>query len=185
LTKLRSGIEPLLGADPLPSPLFLRFAIEEAAKGELRSTDRVGLVLNYVDTLRGSGIDLSSSEMLRAASIAALEVVRDVGVPREVERLHLRGALQSEDDRAPFLSEQDSEAIPPPRIITRLVESGILNEVRIGDRVQFAYDPVAEILAVRWLQMNDDLAALRERLAGTPTPIGHALMGLSSRAAAS
>ena len=66
-------IAPLVDKEPLPSPLFLRFAIEQAATSPLESTDKVDLVLDYVEALREERVDLSRLDMTRAASIAAVE----------------------------------------------------------------------------------------------------------------
>ena len=164
-------IAPLIAREPLPSPLFLRFAIEQAAAGELASTDKVDLVLHYVEALRAGRVDVSRDDMRRAASLAAVEATREAGKPLEVERLHLRGVLRAEADRMPFMDAANAEDVSPAALIDRLVSAGLLNETRAGDRLQFAYDPVAEYLAARWLATHDELEPLRRQLLAFVNPV--------------
>jgi hypothetical protein len=71
-------ILPLISNKRSLSPLFLRFAIEQALLGEVAATSTLDLVLQYVEALRLGKLDLNSDDMLRAASIAATEAVREV-----------------------------------------------------------------------------------------------------------
>jgi hypothetical protein len=84
-------IAPLVTASRSVSPLFVRFAIEQALAGQVGSTSTLDLVLRYVEALRAGRLDSNADEMLRAASIAATEAVRDGLVPREIEQSYLRG----------------------------------------------------------------------------------------------
>jgi hypothetical protein len=77
--------EHLIDAHASVSPLFLRFAIEQALMGELGSTRTLDLVLQYVEALRAGKLDINADDMLRAASIAATEAVRESLVPGEIE----------------------------------------------------------------------------------------------------
>lgn len=162
-------IKPLIERDPLPSPLFLRFAIEEALTGPLDSTNSMDLVLSYLDKLR-IGADLSAADMERTASVAAIEAIRANGVPRELNRVQLRDALQFEADRSGFL-DMNSCVVSPEAVIERLVTSGLLNRSSNNARLQFAYDPVAEYLAVRRLQLAHGMAGLRESILGSDNPV--------------
>ncbi|MGP6089993.1 hypothetical protein [Antarctobacter jejuensis] len=162
--KVAARVASLVAREPLPSPLFLRFAIEQAVANDLASTDKVDLVLHYLEALREGRVDLSKSDMLRAASIAAIESTREEGRPLEIDRLHLRGVLSGEADRMPFMDEANAQEVPPPALIDRLVSSGLVNETRTGDRVQFGYDPVAEYLSARWLWTKAELEPLRDHL---------------------
>jgi hypothetical protein len=164
-------IDPIVRYDPLPSPLFLRFAIEQATKGPLGLTDRLDLVLDYLEALRAGRVDLSASDMVRAASLAALEATREDGAPREVAQLHLRGVLQAAADRMAFMDAADVRRVEPAAVINGLLASGLLNETRSGGRVQFAYDPVAEFLAARWLRDTAGLETLREALLAKKGPV--------------
>lgn len=129
------------------SPLFLRFAIEQAVGDELTSTNTLDLVFQYVEALRSGRVDLSADDMLRAASIAATEAVRASLAPREFEQDYLRGVLVQEADRAGFMNASNTAAVEPAWVIELLVLCGLLNRNKINRRLQFAYDPVAEHLA--------------------------------------
>lgn len=162
-------IQPLVATEPLPSPLFLRFAIEQAAPGELGSTDEETLVLSYVETLRKDRADLSASDMRRAASLAAVEAVGGDGVPREIDLGVLRGILKREASDQPSISAVDNKDIPLGEVLSALISSGTLTELRLCDLVRFTYDPVAEILAERWKAKRRE-REVRERPA-SKTPI--------------
>jgi WD40 repeat protein len=173
-------IAPLIAEDPLPSPLFLRFAIEQAAAGPLAATGRLDLVLDYLEALRAGRVDLNRSDLVRAGSVAALEACRADGVPREIDRLHLRGVLQAETDRMPLLDAANARAVEPAAIIDRLVACGLLNPAGRGHRLQFAYDPVAELLAAHWLREHPELPTLREGLLGCENPVAAAYAEIAS-----
>ena len=167
-------IAALVAREPLPSPLFLRFAIEQAAAGELASTDKVDLVLHYVEALRAGRVDVSRDDMRRASSLAAVEAVRETGNALQIERLRLRSVLQTEADRMPYMDAANAEEVSPAALIDRLVSAGLLNETRPDDRLQFAYDPVAEYLAARWLEERAEFESLRLRLLATPNAVAAA-----------
>jgi hypothetical protein len=84
--EVRRRIDPLVTGRREISPLFLRFAIEQAARGDVTSTTMLDLVFQYVEALRSGRVDLSADDMRRAASIAATEVVRESLTPRELEQ---------------------------------------------------------------------------------------------------
>ena len=153
------------------SPLFLRFAIEQALIGELSSTSTLDLVLKYVEALRAGRLDLSADDMLRAASITATEAVRESLVPREIEQAYLRGVLVKETDGLAFMNARNDNAVDPAAVIEILVECGLLNRNKTNRRLQFAYDPVAEHLAA-WRTARgpagDGLAPLKNRILLAP-----------------
>jgi hypothetical protein len=99
--------------------------------------------------VRARKIDLSADDMLRAASIAAKEAVRESLVPREIEQSFLRGVLVTDADSMPFMDAKNDKAVDPAAVIEMLVQCGLLNRNRTNRRLQFAYDPVAEQFAAR------------------------------------
>jgi hypothetical protein len=131
-------VAPLVDAHVSVSPLFLRFAIEQALVGELGSTSTLDLVLQYVEALRAGKVDLNADDMLRAASIAATEAVRESLVPGEIEPLMLRGVLNKEADVLPFMTAKNQESVDPARAILMLIDCGLLNRTRTTRRLQFA-----------------------------------------------
>ena len=140
----------------------MRFAIEQALAGELSSTNTLDLVLRYVEALRAERIDLSAEDMLRAASIAAVEAVRESLEPREIDQSYLRGVLVTKADPIPFMNSEKDTSIDPARIIEMLVDCGLLNRNKTNLRLQFAYDPVAEQLtAYAVTQKTRDIAIAR------------------------
>jgi len=161
------------------SPLFLRFAIEQAADGKVTSTSTLDLVLQYVEALRAGKLDISAEDMLRSASITATEAVRQDLVPREIEHDYLRGVLVKEADLLVFMNARKDKSADPAAIIEMLVEGGLLNRNRTNRRLQFAYDPVAEHLAA-WKTAQDRaierMSALRDRILSAPeSAIAHAM----------
>jgi WD40 repeat protein len=164
-------IKPLITDKRSLSPLFLRFAIEQALAGTATSTSTLDLVLQYVEALRAGKLDLSADDMLRAASIAAREAVRESLVPREIEQSYLRAMLVKEADAIAFMNAKNDESIDPAAIIEMLVDCGLLNRNRTNRRLQFAYDPVAEQLAARVVaQKSKDvsIARLKKRILSEP-----------------
>jgi hypothetical protein len=164
-------IAPLITANRLVSPLFLRFAIEQALVGQVTSTSTLDLVVQYVEALRAGRLDLSADDMLRAASVAATEAVRESLVPRETEQAYLRGVLVKEADVMAFMNANNNGSIDPAAMIEMLVECGLLNRNRTNRRLQFAYDPVAEQLAARMTaegRPGTGVAPLKDRILSEP-----------------
>jgi hypothetical protein len=159
------------------SPLFLRFAIEQALLGEVTATSTLDLVLQYVEALRLGKLDLNSDDMLRAASITATETVRESLAPREIGQELLRGVLLTQADTMPFMNAKNDKPVDPAAIIQMLVACGLLNRNRTNRRLQFAYDPVAEQLAAwRAAQGPAEGAALKNRILSEPdSAIAHAM----------
>ena len=124
----------------------------------------------YLERLRAGGVDLNKDDMVRAAALTALEACRKDGVPREVNRLHLRGVLQGEANQMRLFDRANKEPVEPAAIIDRLVECGLLEITHHGLRLNFAYDPVAEILAAYWLLENPEFH-LRADLLSTENPV--------------
>ena len=164
-------IKPLISDKRSLSPLFLRFAIEQALAGAVTSTSTLDLVLQYVEALRAGKLDLSSDDMLRAASIAAKEAVRESLSPREIGQDYLRGVLVKEADAMVFMNAKNDKSIDPAAIIEMLVQCGLLNRNRTNRRLQFAYDPVAEQLAARAVAQGPkdvSTASLKKRILSEP-----------------
>ena len=161
-------VAPLIDAHGSVSPLFLRFAIEQAVVGELSSTRKLDLVLHYVEALRAGKLDLNADDMLRAASIAATEAVRESLVPGEIEPLMLRGVLNKEADVLRFMNAKNEEFVDPARVIEMLIVCGLLNPTRTTRRLQFAYDPVAEHLAAHAVAPAPPGNLLKERIRSRP-----------------
>jgi len=121
--------------------------------------------------LRAGKVDLSADDMLRAASIAAKEAVRESLVPREIETLVLRGVFIAEADAVPFMNANNDKSVDPSAVIEMLVECGLLNRNRTNRRLQFAYDPVAEQLVARLVAQGGkdrSLSSLRKRILSEP-----------------
>ena len=165
--RVQEQIQPLVETKQNLSPLFVRFAIEQALSGEMTSTSALDLVLQYVEALRTGRIDLSADDMIRSAAITALETVRESVTPREIEQAYLRGVLAKEADDLAFMNAANDNEIDAATIIERLVECGLLNRNQTNRRLQFAYDPVAEHLAayrVSKLHGRESVKALRARI---------------------
>jgi hypothetical protein len=161
------------------SPLFVRFAIEQALEGEVASTSALDLVLQYVEALRAGKVNLSADDMIRAAASAAREAVRESLVPREIGTDYLRGVLVHEADDLAFMNAAPKEPVDPAAIIEMLVECGLLNRNRINRRLRFAYDPVAELLAAYGIAQapaREGVSELKSRILSTPdSAIAHAM----------
>jgi hypothetical protein len=164
-------IASLTAASRSLSPLFVRFAIEQALAGQVTSTTTLDLILHYVEELRAGRLDLNADDMLRAASIAATEAVRESLVPREIEQAYLRGVLVKEADAMAFMNARNTAAVDPATIIEMLVDCGLLNRNVTNRRLQFAYDPVAEHLTARLAAQGAPGAGvtpLKERILSEP-----------------
>ena len=161
-------VAPLIDAHASVSPLFLRFAIEQALMGELGSTRTLDLVLHYVEALRAGKLDLNPDDMLRAASSAATEAVRESLVPGEIELQVLRTVLNKEADVLPLMNAKNNEAVDPTRVVEMLIECGLLNRTQTTRRLQFAYDPVAEHLAARAIAQAEGFVLLKKRIQSKP-----------------
>lgn len=95
-------------------------------------------------------------------------------VPREIGLHILRGVFNHEARELPCVAVSDDRAVPPHKVIAWLVGAGILHETPLRDAVQFAHDPVAEILAARWLSKSPN-SQLTEKLLESATPLGELL----------
>jgi WD domain, G-beta repeat len=170
-------IDPLTCNKRTLSPLFLRFAIEQALVGEVTSRTTLDLVLQYVEALRFGKVDLNGDDMLRTASSAATEAIRESLVPREIEQGVLRGVLIKEADGMPFMNAKNDKPVEPAAIIEMLVTCGLLNRNRINRGLQFAYDPVAEQLAAwKMTQHPAEAITLKKRILSEPdSTIAHAI----------
>jgi len=109
--------------------------------------------------------------MLRAASIAATEAVRESLAPREIEQAYLRGVLVKEADAMAFMNAGNNAPKDPAAIIEMLIDCGLLNRNVTNRRLQFAYDPVAELLAARLAAQaapGVGVASIKERILSEP-----------------
>ncbi len=148
---IKQRIAPLVNGEVMPSPLFLRFAIEHAAQNSGQAASKLEIVQSYVEALRAGKIDISPDDMQRAAAIAAVEAVRDKLLPQEIDSGDLRGIFRNSADELPFMDAANAGAVEPAAIVEIFEESGLLNRNPVNRRLQFAYDPVAEYLAAGYL----------------------------------
>ena len=156
---------PLLEHERMPSPLFLRFAIAQAEHGSLNAIDRTRLVLDYVEALRVDRIDIQSSDMTRAASIAAVTSFHDRLFPQEFSEQQLLSTLMAECHARSFYDGLGYSELAPPRIVDMLVRSGLIS--RGMNKLQFTYDPVADYLVAWWVveSPKSGVDVLRKRIA--------------------
>ena len=172
--EVEERIAPLLDGNKLPSPLFLRFAIEQASKGPIGSVHRLSLIREYVEALRAGKANISSSDMIRGAAVAAIVSVQDDLHPREFSNEQLLDALKVSRNDMEFLDERLERELTPPKVAEILVQSGLI--VR-RMRLTFAYDPVAEYLAAWWIAKArpSEMQALRRKIqVAEDTEIGRA-----------
>ena len=161
---VKQRIAPMVDTGQMPSPLFLRFAVAQAEKGQLKTMDRLSLILEYLEALRENRIDLHGSDMRRAAAIAAIESVQDELRPKEVQEQRVLWALNAERNSMEFRNAAGTEDLAPAKVLEMLIQSGLLT--RGTDRLQFAYDPVAEYLVAWWVGecAAGSLETLRRRM---------------------
>ena len=138
-------IEMLVGGGRLPSPLFLRFAIRQARCGPLKATDRLSLVLEYVEALRAGRVDVGKDSMARAAAVAAVESVQGELQPQEFAREWLEAALTVESNATQFCDGSGRHAVGAGELVEMLLKCGVITQGLAT--LQFGYDPVAEYLA--------------------------------------
>ena len=181
LGRVEREIRDSVGKGQMPSPLFLRFAIEQAKDGKLERRDRLSLVLTYLERLRAGKIDVGMSTMERAASIAAVEMVEDRLRPQEISAERLEYALKNESRALEFWNRKGDREMRPAQLVQVLVQSGLVT--RSTKALQFAYDPVAEYLAA-WRVKEDpggNLGVLRRRIEeDSESGLGRGLSGCSS-----
>ena len=173
-------IQSLLSGKEMPSPLFLRFLIEQAWERSIRTIDPLSLVLEYLDALRFGKIDIRRSDMERAASVAAVTSVHDELRPLAFSEERLRGALDAASNDQRFYIEDGTSELSPPMLVDALVESGVF--VRRKSDMRFSYDPVAEYLAAWRVREAPDgtLDVLRGRITGwTDTGVARAYRDVS------
>ena len=166
IKEIERKISPFLQGESLPSPLFLRFAIEQAITGSFDATesDPLDLILNYVEELF-VGENIDESNMMRAAAIAAIQSIQESMIPKEFSQQQLESALTTEGNAIEF-SNPEGDKLSPPQIIKVLIDSGLI--IKGTKNLQFAHDSVAEYLAVWWVKKRDprhSFNALKERIA--------------------
>jgi hypothetical protein len=177
-------IAPLTAKAQLLSPLFIRFAIEQALAGQVTPSSTLDLVLQYVEALRAGRLDVNADDMLRAASVTAMEAIRESLAPREIEQAYLRGVLVKEADGMPFMNAKSNGMKDPAEIIEMLVDCGLLNRNVTNRRLQFAYDTVAEHLAARLAAqaaLEADVVHLKKRILSEPSsPLARVMAEIES-----
>ena len=172
---VQNNIAPLLVRGRMPSPLFLRFAIEQAAKGPLKAVHHSSLVLDYVEALRFDKIDINNEDMRRAAGIAAIESVQEHLRPQEISAQQLRLAFLRESNANSFYDKTGNNEVTPANLVEMLIQSGLIN--RGTKNLQFAYDPVADILTPWWVTQatGGEYDTLLKRIDGAAeTEVGRA-----------
>ena len=166
----------------MPSPLFLRFAIEQAARGSLEAVNRLSLVLAYVEALCSGKMDIYPRHMRRAAAIAAITSVQEHLGSREFSEQQLHQALTTEENAEKFTNATVDGELMVPRVVEVLIQSGLIVRGRVLSRLQFAYDPVAEYLAAWWVKEASagKLDAFRKRIEKSQsTEVGRAYRDIS------
>ncbi|MHC4406069.1 MAG: hypothetical protein ACYTG0_41055 [Planctomycetota bacterium] len=145
------------------SPLLAYLAIDRVTKGHHLPTDYPNLVVDYVLGLRPHGRGaIREDDFLRAACLAAFKCVERSLAPREIESTFLRGVFSHEGTMTPFCLDNDEfTELTPAVIVNQLVHCGLLC-VNSYQRVQFAYDPIAEYLAAWHAFRHED----RREIAG-------------------
>lgn len=143
---IQDRIDPVTKDGKAMSPLFVRFAIIQAASGNPTAITNIDLVLQYVEALRKDRFDIAPLDMRRAAARVATEAMRGSNSPQERSEAYLRGALATESDRLKFMNADSKGIIDPGEVLEMLIASGLLIQNKINRNLQFAYDPVAEQL---------------------------------------
>lgn len=179
--QIRQRLDPFLSVEHTPNPLFLRFAVDQAARGPLDALDSVSLTLAYLESLRSGKVDVSPSDYKRATSLAAIESIQESLTPRGFSEQQLNWALTKEANAAKFYGASGDSELAPPRLVDMLVQSGVI--VRGIVNVFFAFDPVAEQLAAWWVNQvpEHEYAVLRQRLIdAADTDVGRAYAAVSA-----
>ena len=147
-----------------PSPLFLRFAIEEALDGPIGSKDRRMLVVKHVERLCENKMNIKPYDMKRAGATAAMAAIQDQLSVQEFSEDRLQSLLRVEEHDMPFVCEEERQPITVSAVVDMLVESGLI--IRGDESFQFTHDAVAEYL-VLW-RLDDAkgrrFEGLRERV---------------------
>ena len=172
---VKGEIEAFLKGRRVPSPLFLRFAIEEALDGPIGSRDRRMLVVRHVERLCENKMNIKLYDMKRAGATAAMAAIQDQLSAQEFTEDRLRSLLKMEEHDMPFNCEEEGHPITVSAVVDMLVESGLI--IQGDESFQFTYDAVAEYL-VLW-RLDDAkgrrFEGLRERvLRSEGTEIGEA-----------
>ena len=160
-------IKPLVSSDRPMNPLFMRLAIEQALESVLTSYSTLDLVQSYVAKLWTDGVCLNKYDLLRAASVAAIESVRHELAPREIKVDLLHGVLTYEADSVSFLDPKMKKgpSVSSARIVDVLIDCGLLQRKKPdNEKLQFTYDPVAEHLAAHWISQHDDREGFQKLL---------------------
>lgn len=188
---VHTKLVPLLDDVRMPSPLFLRFAIEQMPlEGSLTTLDGLLLTLRYIETLRKERLGVNPTDMRRAAAIAAIQSIRQRLKPQEFSEEALRTALETEGDNEKFRDENGKEELTPVSLGRMLVECGLLDRTAPSDwglyRLQFAYDPVAEYLAAWYVnEYPSNVGDLKDRMRSAPkTAVGRVYHDIASAAPA-
>ena len=161
---VKERMASLLKGRQMPSPLFLRFAVEQAVRGSLDTVNHLSLTLAYLEALHSDKVDVYASDFLRAAAIAAIESIQEELVPREISERQLQGAFARARNAAQFYDGDGVYEVTPQRLVKMLLLSGVIVWGR--NKLHFTYDPVAEHLAAWWVHESPqgEFAVLRRRI---------------------
>ena len=194
--RVNDAIRPFIETPETLSPLFLRFAVEQAEKATCAGGTLAGridshwlLIERYLDGLRigqADNIRINAIDMRRGAGSAAIVAVRSGLCAAEFSEVSLLEALRAEEDRGSFryeTHERADEKMAPQVLIGLLESSGLLVKGGSGGgtRYRFAYDPIAEYLAAERI-LAEDMKGLRGRVVkeeGVETAVGRAYAKLS------
>ena len=165
---VETRIAPLLERAGMPSPLFLRFAIDRAEGGELEAMDPWSLIETYVEALRAGRLDIDAWGMKRAAAIASIVAIQERLSSTEFSEAQLRQALTTAGNSEKFANAAGDGELMVANLVEMLVQSGLIVRGMTYSRLQFSYDPVAEYLAAWWAleAPSRTCDALRERIEG-------------------
>jgi HEAT repeat protein len=144
---------PLLGDGSSINPLFAKMAIRQVAKGDELPSTYTELIVKYVQRLSPPNEAAPTEhDLLRAASIAAFECVKDDLKSQEIDPEFLVGKLDTENEMSPFIERGNGGGtIEPQRMLEWLLSCGLLQQNAINRNIRFAHDPIAEYLSARFM----------------------------------
>jgi len=147
---IANNLQQLIATESSLSPLFVRLAIEQLIDTEntqITTLNKQSLVVAYVEGLRMEKLDVDSTDLLRAVKLIAYHSLVN-SIPNEFDEPFMHGVLNnSATESAPFYAEKSDTEINPKELIRMLDNAGILERKPESGNLQFAYDPIAEVLA--------------------------------------
>jgi hypothetical protein len=131
------------------SPLLARIAIERLPWAAGPALDDLELVQNYLCSLRSPASSaLCEQDFLRACRIAACACIGSDSNPRDLSEDYLRGVLDSDGARSPYMNVR-GEPANAYAIISDLYSSGVLERrtALTSHFYDFVHHPIAELIA--------------------------------------